>query len=99
MHSQTAYMYIMASKKNGFLYTSSSPHNIKALFSTINDNGYYDKQTKTNDLHLLVYYEQYNNINDAIARERQIKRWHRKWKIELLIKNNPQWKALLLKSL
>ena len=37
-----------------------------------------------------MYYEDYNNVKDAIAREKQLKNWHRKWKIELIRKTNPE---------
>jgi len=42
----------------------------------------------------LVYYEIYQDINTAIAREKQFKKWKRQWKLELIEKNNPQWKDL-----
>ncbi len=40
--------------------------------------------------HFLVFYEEYNSINNAIAREKQLKNWQRKWKIELIRKENPE---------
>jgi len=40
---------------------------------------------------MLVYYEIYQYIEDAILREKQLKKWNRKWKIELIEKNNPDW--------
>ena len=45
-------------------------------------------------VHRLVYYEQYRNVNDAINREKQLKKWNRQWKIELIEKENPQWRDL-----
>ncbi len=42
----------------------------------------------------LVYYEPYQFINDAIIREKQMKKWRRKWKIELVEKKNPSWRDL-----
>ncbi|WP_115460567.1 GIY-YIG nuclease family protein [Winogradskyella aurantiaca] len=45
-------------------------------------------------LDLLVYYEEFQFINDAIAREKQLKNWHRDWKIDLIEKTNPDWKDL-----
>jgi putative endonuclease len=41
-----------------------------------------------------VYYEQYRNINEAILREKRLKKWNRKWKIELIEADNPDWKDL-----
>jgi len=42
----------------------------------------------------LVYYEQTDDINSAITREKQMKKWRRQWKIELIEKNNPEWRDL-----
>jgi len=41
-----------------------------------------------------MYYEEYSNINDAIAREKNLKNWHREWKINLIRKENPELKDL-----
>lgn len=45
-------------------------------------------------LNRLVYYETYQYIQDALAREKQLKNWHRDWKINLIEKDNPEWKDL-----
>ena len=45
-------------------------------------------------LKLLVYYEEFQYVQDAIAREKQLKRWHRGWKINLIEKSNPNWMDL-----
>ena len=50
--------------------------------------------TKRYDVHTLVYYEHFERIEDAIAREKQIKNWHRDWKLELIEKLNPDWRDL-----
>ena len=42
----------------------------------------------------LVYFEQYGDIYEAISREKQLKNWHRQWKINLIEKTNPDWKDL-----
>ena len=42
--------------------------------------------------HLLVYFENYSNVNDAIVREKRLKKWNRKWKIKLIEENNQDWK-------
>ncbi len=42
----------------------------------------------------LVYFEEFQYINDAIAREKQLKNWHRQWKINLIEKHNPNWDDL-----
>jgi len=43
---------------------------------------------------MLVYYEQHDNIESAITREKQLKKWNRKWKLELIEKDNPYWRDL-----
>ncbi|MCC1485687.1 GIY-YIG nuclease family protein, partial [Winogradskyella immobilis] len=42
----------------------------------------------------LVYFEEYQYVNEAIAREKQLKNWHRQWKINLVEKENPNWDDL-----
>ncbi len=53
-----------------------------------------DGFTKKYNVNKLVYYEPFSNINDAIKREKQMKKWLRKWKISLIEKNNPNWNDL-----
>jgi len=50
--------------------------------------------TKKYNVKQLVYYEVHDEIEQAIASEKRIKRWHRKWKLELIEKMNPQWNDL-----
>ena len=51
--------------------------------------------TKKYGVHTLVYYEQTEDINAAITREKQLKKWKRQWKINLIEKSNPRWNDLL----
>ena len=53
-----------------------------------------DGFTKKYNLTKLVYFEIFNNINDAIKREKQLKNWHRQWKINLIESKNKEWKDL-----
>jgi len=53
-----------------------------------------DGFTKKYFVHRLVYYEEYISIDDALNREKQIKKWKRDWKISLIEKENPSWKDL-----
>jgi putative endonuclease len=57
-------------------------------------NGIIESFTKTYNIKRLVYYESYNNVTDAIQREKHIKKWNRLWKIRLINSENPQWKDL-----
>jgi len=50
--------------------------------------------TQKYKIHNLVYYETTDDINSAITRKRQLKKWKRAWKIELIEKDNPGWKDL-----
>jgi len=52
--------------------------------------------SKKYTLHLLVYYEQTLDVLGAIRREKNLKNWHKKWKLELIEKNNPEWNDLYL---
>ena len=57
-------------------------------------NNIADGFTKKYAIHNLVYYESYNSIENAIIREKQLKKWNRTWKINLIEKLNPKWKDL-----
>jgi putative endonuclease len=86
------YVYILASKKNGVLYTGVTNNLIKRVFEHKEDliEGF----TKKYFVHKLVYFESTNSIESAIIREKQIKDWHRQWKIDLIKEKNPDWKDL-----
>jgi len=88
----TYYVYILTSKRNGTLYIGVTNNLIKRVYEHKNDiiNGF----TKKYHVHKLVYYEQTNDINSAIQREKQLKKWRRQWKIDLIEKNNPNWNDL-----
>jgi len=92
MDSPQYYVYILASKRNGTLYIGVTSELIKRVYEHKNNliNGF----TKKYDVHNLVYYEPTEDINSAIKREKQLKKWKRAWKIELIEKNNPEWKDL-----
>jgi len=86
------YVYVMASKRNGTLYIGVTSDLIRRIYDHRNDllNGF----TRKYRIHRLVYYEETNDIQEAIAREKQIKRWKRVWKIELIERDNPEWTDL-----
>ncbi len=86
------YIYILASKKNGTLYVGVTNNLIKRVYE--HKNNLIDGFTKKYGVHNLVYYEVFDNIYDALTREKRIKKWMRKWKIELISKLNPEWKDL-----
>ena len=85
----TYYVYIMTSKKNGTLYVGLTNNLIRRAYERKNDliEGF----TKKYGVHKLVYYEQTNDIHNAIQREKELKKWNRQWKINLIEKFNPNW--------
>jgi len=86
------FVYMLASKRNGTLYIGVTNN----LLDRVNQhkNNLVDGFTKKYDVHNLVYYEAYKNIDDAIAREKCMKKWKRKWKLELIESSNPNWEDL-----
>jgi putative endonuclease len=84
--------YILASRRNGTLYTGMTNDLVGRTVQ--HKLGLNDGFTKKYHVHKLVWFEQYANVWDAIAREKQIKKWNRAWKIALIEKQNPNWTDL-----
>ena len=86
------YIYILASKKNGTLYIGMTNNLVKRIYEHKNKliEGFTSKYNVNN----LVYFEITNNANSAIHREKKLKGWKRKWKIDLIEKSNPNWEDL-----
>ncbi|MDO8429608.1 MAG: GIY-YIG nuclease family protein [Candidatus Daviesbacteria bacterium] len=86
------YVYILASKRNGTLYIGVTNDLVRRVFEHKNDliEGF----TQKYNVHQLVYFEQHEEIEQAILKEKQIKKWKRKWKLELIEKSNPDWDDL-----
>lgn len=84
------YVYILASKPQGVLYIGFSDELIGRTYSHRNElvEGF----TKRYHVHRLVYYEVYEDRDEALKREKQLKKWNRAWKIRLIEKHNPEWK-------
>jgi len=87
-----SYIYILTSKKNGTLYIGVTNHLIRRVYE--HKNNLTEGFTKKYRIHKLVYYEETLNVRIAIYREKCMKKWKRPWKIELIEKENPQWKNL-----
>jgi putative endonuclease len=85
-------VYILASKRNGTLYTGVTSDLVKRVYE--HKNGLADGFTKKYRVHHLVYFELHGDMHAAISREKQVKKWKRAWKLELIEKNNPAWKDL-----
>jgi len=86
------YVYILASKRNGTLYTGVTSDLVRRVWEHKQDQ--IEGFTKRYGVHRLVYVEAHDDIQDAIVREKRIKTWNRAWKIELIEKQNPDWKDL-----
>ncbi len=86
------YVYILASHKNGTLYVGVTNDLVKRVWEHKSD--FVEGFTKKYQVHQLVYFEETGDIESAITREKQLKKWHRKWKLELIEKKNPSWKDL-----
>ena len=86
------YGYIMTSRRNGTLYTGVTSDLIKRVYE--HKNGLVDGFTKKYAVHFLVWYEIHQTADTAFTREKQIKKWNRSWKLELVEKDNPDWHDL-----
>lgn len=86
------YVYILASKKNGVLYIGITNNLVRRIQEhKLNLIKGFSSKYFT---HKLVYYESTKYVNNAIEREKCLKHWRRNWKIELIEKENPEWKDL-----
>ena len=85
-------VYILASKRNGTLYTGITSDLSKRVWEHKSDAvpGF----TAKYGVKRLVYYEVHESAESAIRREKQIKKWNRTWKLQLIEKNNPTWRDL-----
>ena len=85
-------VYMLANKREGTLYIGVTSDLVKRVWEHRNDlvEGF----TKKYGVHDLVYFEVHGDMESAITREKQLKKWHRRWKIELIEKNNPTWRDL-----
>ena len=85
-------VYILASKRNGTLYTGVTSNLVKRVWEHKNDmvEGF----TKRYLVHRLVWYELHENMESAILREKRVKGWKRAWKLQLIESDNPDWQDL-----
>lgn len=83
------FVYILASRRNGTLYIGVTSDLARRIYEHREEM--YGGFTKKHGVKLLVYYETFDRIDDAIFREKRLKEWRRAWKIELIERENPQW--------
>ena len=86
------FVYILSSQRNGTLYIGVTNDLTKRVYE--HKNNLVEGFTKKYEVHLLVYFEEFHNIDEAITREKQLKRWKRAWKLRLIESSNPEWNDL-----
>lgn len=86
------YIYILASKRYGTLYIGVTSDLQRRVYE--HKEKLIDGFTKKYDVNMLVWYESTENIESAIKKEKQLKVWKREWKVEIIEKNNLEWRDL-----
>jgi putative endonuclease len=91
-HEKSPSVYILASAPRGTLYVGVTSDLVKRVWEHRND--LVDGFTRKYGVHRLVHFELHQRMYDAIQREKQLKKWERIWKIELIERRNPEWRDL-----
>ena len=86
------YVYILANKKNGTLYIGVT-NNLERRIAE-HKSGLIPGFTRKYNVRMLVWCEEFHGITEAIEREKQLKNWHRAWKIALIEETNSEWRDL-----
>ena len=89
---KAGYVYMMASGKNGTIYIGSTSDLVKRVYQ--HRNGLVDGFTKDNGCKLLVWFEAYDDLQEARQRELRMKKWKRNWKIKRIEEENLEWNDL-----
>jgi putative endonuclease len=87
-----AFVYMMSNRRNGILYVGVTTSLPKRSFE--HREGLVNGFTRRYGLKMLVYYEVFDDVRDAIQREKTMKHWPRAWKVRLIHGLNPEWKDL-----
>ena len=85
-------VYILANRRNGTLYIGVTSNLIQRVWQHKND--LIDGYSRRYSTHTLVWYESHERMENAIVREKRLKEWRRTWKLELIEKENPEWRDL-----
>ncbi len=88
----SAYVYMMASSKNGTLYIGVTSDLINRVWQ--HKNSVVEGFTNKYKVHLLVWYESHDSIASAISHEKALKKWNRIWKLRVIEQLNPEWQDL-----
>ena len=86
------YVYMLASQRNGTLYVGVTNDLVRRIYE--HKNKLVAGFTKKHNVTMLVYYELFDSIENAICREKCIKEWKREWRLRHIEEKNPQWKDL-----
>ena len=89
---KAVYVYLFASQKNGTLYTGVTSDLVKRVWE--HREGVVEGFTSKYGVKHLVWFEDHDNAISAISREKQLKKWNREWKINLIQQENPTWRDL-----
>src|SRR5438309_7279889 len=92
MRQKFYWVYVMASRRNGTLYIGVTNDIVRRTWE--HREGLLPGFTRNYNVKMLVWYEPFENISAAIHREDRLKKWKRRWKLELIEQRNPQWRDL-----
>jgi putative endonuclease len=90
--AKSYWIYILASRPGGALYIGVTNNLARRVFE--HRTGFGSEHAERYRIWRLVYIETYGSIRDAISREKQLKKWRRQWKIDLIEAANPSWTGL-----
>ncbi|PAL20244.1 endonuclease [Sphingopyxis sp. GW247-27LB] len=85
-------VYILARSSHGTLYTGVTSNLLRRIHQ--HREGVFDGHTKRYEIKRLVWFERHETMDSAILREKQVKRWLREWKYDLINAQNPTWRDL-----
>ena len=86
------FVYILASQRNETLYIGVTNDITRRVYE--HKNNLVEGFTKKYKAHLLIYFEEFHNVDEAIIREKRLKKWRRAWKLRLIETSNPAWNDL-----
>ena len=92
MKQKSPCVYLLTNKPDGVLYLGVTSDLVKRIWQ--HKNSFVDGFSKRYNTHHLIWYEQHEDMMEAITREKQIKRWKREWKLRLIKETNPKWRDL-----
>ncbi|MBT2189176.1 GIY-YIG nuclease family protein [Sphingobium nicotianae] len=88
------FVYLLASRRNGTLYVGVTSNLLQRVAQHRDET--FGGFTAAHDIKMLVWFEQHGTMEHAIVREKQIKKWRRAWKLDLIEQNNPDWRDLAI---